>query len=548
MRVTRHPYEIAGWGVGELWIGDGEVVVAHDPPTPGVSFDGAVPQTTPRGTPGVPTETLPGSRHGRATASWRNCSSGCTATSPASGSRSPTSRSTRTGRRRSRLRSRRRCAPSLGRGRQLRRALRPRRAVPVPPAQPARSAPRTASRCSCRAIASSPAAASAATARSESSTSGGCSRSRARGSMGLSDDLRSELAAISPDRGCCRLAEVSALFHSAGSVHLRGRGRVALHLDVATSGVARRAFSLLRQLGIHSEIRTYSRRSFDRATRYQLHVSGDESALAALVEAGVLDARHAPLERPPKRVVGRACCRGAYLRGAILGGGSLSGPRAPHLELRTTSLEGAEFLRSVAAADDVRLGVLDRGRHAVAYAKGLDAIESVLTPRRRDRHRPLLRGAIDRRGRAWRGEPARERRPRQPRPHESRGAGAAGGVPAAPGRRQRSSGYRTGCTRSPACVSATRSYLCASSRPSASPRRARHPSTAASENCRIWPRPNADFGSEATLQGSWRGSGSAPGDFDPDCALSKDRRAGGGAPRTTSPSACRAPVPAPNGV
>jgi methylated-DNA-[protein]-cysteine S-methyltransferase len=60
MRVTRHPYEIAGWGVGELWIGDGEVVVAHDPPTPSVSFTGAVPQTTPRGTPGVPTETLSG--------------------------------------------------------------------------------------------------------------------------------------------------------------------------------------------------------------------------------------------------------------------------------------------------------------------------------------------------------------------------------------------------------------------------------------------------------------------------------------------------------
>ena len=197
--------------------------------------------------------------------------------------------------------------------------------------------------------------------------------------MGLSDELRSELAAIAPDRGCCRLAEVSALFHSAGSVHLRGRGRIALHLDVATSGVARRAFSLLRQLGIHSEIRTYSRRSFDRSTRYQLHVSGDEAALATLVEAGVLDAHHAPLERPPKRVVGRSCCRGAYLRGALLGGGSLSGPRSPHLELRTTSLEGAEFLRSVAAADDVRLGVLDRGRHAVAYAKGLDAIESVLT-------------------------------------------------------------------------------------------------------------------------------------------------------------------------
>ena len=197
--------------------------------------------------------------------------------------------------------------------------------------------------------------------------------------MSLSDDLRSELAAIAPKRGCCRLAEISALFHSAGSVHLRGRGKVSLHLDLATSAVARRGFSLLRELGIHSEIRTYSRRSFDRATRYQLHVTGDEPALALLVEAGVLDARHAPVERPPKRVVGRACCRGAYLRGALLGGGSLSGPRGPHLELRTTSLEGAEFLRGLAAAGETRLGVLERGSHAVAYAKGLDSIEAVLT-------------------------------------------------------------------------------------------------------------------------------------------------------------------------
>ena len=196
--------------------------------------------------------------------------------------------------------------------------------------------------------------------------------------MPLSDDLRNELAAIAPRRGCCRLAEISALFHSAGSVHLRGRGQVALHLDLASSAVARRAFSLLRELGIHSEIRTYRRRAFDRATRYQLHVSGDERAVATLVEAGVLTARHAPLERPPRRVVGRGCCRGAYLRGALLGAGSLSGPRSPHLELRTASLDGARFLQAVAAADGITLGVLDRGRHAIAYAKGVDAIEALL--------------------------------------------------------------------------------------------------------------------------------------------------------------------------
>jgi DNA-binding protein WhiA len=197
--------------------------------------------------------------------------------------------------------------------------------------------------------------------------------------MSLSDELRAELAAIAPTRGCCKLAEVSALFHSAGSVHLHGRGRVSLHLDLATSAIARRGFSLLRELRIDSEIRTYNRRAFDRGTRYQLHVAGDLEATATLVEAGVLDNHRAPVERPPKRVVGRSCCRGAYLRGALLGGGSLSGPRSPHLEIRTTSLEGAEFLARVAAAGGGRLAVLDRGRHAVAYAKGLEAIEAALT-------------------------------------------------------------------------------------------------------------------------------------------------------------------------
>lgn len=196
--------------------------------------------------------------------------------------------------------------------------------------------------------------------------------------MSLSEDLRNELAAISPRNACDRLAELSGLFHSAGSVHLRGRGEVAVHLDVAESAVARRAFSLLRGFGVSSEIRTYQRHAFDRATRYQLHVAGDEHALQLLHEAGVLSARLTPLANPPRRVVARACCRGAYLRGALLGGGSLSGPRAPHLELRSAEREGAEFIARIADKEGIALGVADRGPHAVAYAKGSEAIAGVL--------------------------------------------------------------------------------------------------------------------------------------------------------------------------
>jgi DNA-binding protein WhiA len=196
--------------------------------------------------------------------------------------------------------------------------------------------------------------------------------------VSLSEDLRKELAAIAPKSGCDRMAELSGLFHSAGSVHLRGRGEVAVHLDVADSSVARRAFSLLRGFGVASEIRTYQRRAFDRGTRYQLHVADDEHALQVLHEAGILSARLTPLTKPPRRVVSRPCCRGAYVRGALLGGGSLSGPRSPHLEIRTAEPEGADFLARLVAEDGVELRVADRGRHAIAYAKGADAIEGVL--------------------------------------------------------------------------------------------------------------------------------------------------------------------------
>ena len=196
--------------------------------------------------------------------------------------------------------------------------------------------------------------------------------------MSLSEDLRNELAGIAPRKECDRLAELSGLAHTAGSLHLRGRGEIGLHLDLASPAAARRAFSLMRELGVSSEIRTYQRNAFGRETRYQLHVAGEDRALQVLHEAGVVSTGLAPLERPPQRVVARACCRGAYLRGALLGGGTLSGPRSPHLEVRSATRAGAEFLASVAGRVGVRMGVLERARHAIAYAKGSGPIADAL--------------------------------------------------------------------------------------------------------------------------------------------------------------------------
>jgi DNA-binding protein WhiA len=98
-----------------------------------------------------------------------------------------------------------------------------------------------------------------------------------------------------------------------------------------------------------------------------------------LAQAGVVSNVGLPLDRPPGHVVARPCCRAAYLRGAFLGAGSLSGPRSPHLEVRTPLHAGAAFVRSVASAAGVRMRVLDRDSHSAAYAKSWEAIEAYLS-------------------------------------------------------------------------------------------------------------------------------------------------------------------------
>src|SRR5258708_8350682 len=104
--------------------------------------------------------------------------------------------------------------------------------------------------------------------------------------VSLSEELRDELAQIAPARRCCRLAELSALFHASGAWHLR-EGHVAVHLDLSSSAAARRAFALQRDLGVQSDIPTYKRSSFDHATPHQLHVEVDHPPFKSLHTAAL---------------------------------------------------------------------------------------------------------------------------------------------------------------------------------------------------------------------------------------------------------------------
>jgi cell division protein WhiA len=166
----------------------------------------------------------------------------------------------------------------------------------------------------------------------------------------FSEVVRSELAAIAPARDCDRLAELSALFHFAGRLHLHGRGEVALHLDVSSAAVARRAFALLRAFGGRSEIRTYRRRAFGREARYQLYVNGGTRALHTSA--------------------GRCSRRGRCLRPLASSGGALRERRRRPVGRRRDGWRGGCAPRGRAGRAGDRLREGDRRDRSVLAAAG----------------------------------------------------------------------------------------------------------------------------------------------------------------------------------
>ena len=247
-------------------------------------------------------------------------------------------------------------ARAARRDRHLRRARGARRAPDARSAPPARSARATASASSSRATASSRRTASALrVARRRYKR-----RLLALERCQLSEDLRHELAAIAPRATATGSRSCRGSSTRPGSVHLRGRGEVAVHLDlVEPGGRAARVQPPARVRRRRPRSAPTAGARSTGATRYQLHVAGDDARAArCCTRPASSTPRIAPLERPPRRVVARACCRARVparraARRRLAQRPARAAPRDPHAPAST----GAEFLAEWRRREGCRLGV-----------------------------------------------------------------------------------------------------------------------------------------------------------------------------------------------
>ena len=170
--------------------------------------------------------------------------------------------------------------------------------------------------------------------------------------MLLAGEVKGELARIQPARACCRRAELVGLLYG-------GDGPVLRTLDHAT---ARTAVQLATSLGQRiGPPRPAADRGGDRA-RHHLLVEMDPTVIAGW-----------RFDAAP------ACDRRAFVRGVLLGSGSISfSASGPHVEFVIRRASDAADLRAALRELGVRASTsVRRGRHVV-YLKGQEEIAALL--------------------------------------------------------------------------------------------------------------------------------------------------------------------------
>lgn len=208
-------------------------------------------------------------------------------------------------------------------------------------------------------------------------------RSAGRQGGGFTERVKQELARTDPGGPSQQRAELAAILRLAGALHLRsieGRTRrLSIEVVTGSGAVARRAFSLLQaRYGLRPELRVRAPGGMQAHRSYAVVVDPTRTG-AVGADAGLLDPDGRPLAQVPAELITQREDATAYLRGALLGAGSVSAPGRPaHLEITTESEPSAEQLADLGRRVTQRRVTVAPGERPRMVLKSGEAIGELL--------------------------------------------------------------------------------------------------------------------------------------------------------------------------
>ncbi len=203
--------------------------------------------------------------------------------------------------------------------------------------------------------------------------------------MTFSSKAKNEMCRINMKRSCCKLAELAALIHTSGSVQQGNGKKASLKLTTENASIARRIFMLIKDsYQITPEVLVRRNRRLRKNNSYVLLVPVSKVTSKILEDTCIRmrtidDNMEIQLDGNPL-LIRKRCCKRSYLRGAFLGGGSVSDPeKAYHLEFVAHSEKYGEALCELINDLGLHAKMIERKNNFVVYLKEGEHIVNLLS-------------------------------------------------------------------------------------------------------------------------------------------------------------------------
>jgi DNA-binding protein WhiA len=202
--------------------------------------------------------------------------------------------------------------------------------------------------------------------------------------MSFASDIKNELAHLTTEKKCCKLAEIAGFIRAAGSVKLMGGGKITFHVSTENPAIARRFKKTMKDyFGANSNVLVGQANFRKVGHSYELNMTDSSGAELILRETGILSVKEGcnHIENGIyDGILKTKCCRKSYLRGVFLGAGTVNDPeKGYHMEVvcRTNEL-AADLKRLFNSFLDIHTKTVSRKNHFVVYLKESEQILDVL--------------------------------------------------------------------------------------------------------------------------------------------------------------------------
>lgn len=191
--------------------------------------------------------------------------------------------------------------------------------------------------------------------------------------MSFSSEVKKELCAAMPEALCCRKAELAGILALCGTLLPESEGG-GLRLRTENADVINRAAKLIQVL-FSKEL---SIQKPDSKSTYTLSLTKADGFLPIMKTLGFYFEGRVRFCADPF-ITGESCCRRSFLRGAFLGGGSVSAPeKSYHLEIETHYQALAKDVLQLFEDEALRARSIMRKSCRVIYIKDSEEIADAL--------------------------------------------------------------------------------------------------------------------------------------------------------------------------